>query len=152
MAHWTYRRAADINWEEFSMASPFLNLYFEMRMVASLADGGPYDIRLIDGIGPSRSRRDFSTVEVVWYSVPNCDYDETAGLMEVFVRRTTTRELFTGSSLLEESTSACSANYSLVKFCREVSLAVLKSFDEDLSMVQGWDCNSYDTFAAVGVA
>lgn len=57
-----------------SMESHFLRYDFKTGIVASIADGGPYDSPGIGAIGLNRSGTVFHPVQVVCCPGPKCDY------------------------------------------------------------------------------
>lgn len=149
LAYLAYRRSAEIDWAALNMESPFLLYYFQSGTVEGLSDGGAYDGRRLDGVGSSRTRAGFPAVEDVCRGGPKCDYDEAAAFMGVVARRPPSSGAVTGASLLQEVATARAAFTALADFCRSQGIAVPRSLNEALPLIQGWYTQGQDSLAAV---
>lgn len=72
--------------------------------------------------------------------------------MGVVARRPMSSGAITGASLLQEGATARAAFSSLAAFCRTNGIAVPKSLDEALPLVQGWYTEGQDSLGAARVA
>lgn len=133
------------------MASAFLRYYIRTDKVTGLADCGPYDGRRLYGIGSSRCRRGFPTVEIVWRSGRKCTQKEAAGFMNVVATSAWSTGFITGASLLPDGDATRTALSDIDTFCHAIEVPVPASvFEvEAFTLMQGWFYHRQYSLAAV---
>lgn len=123
----------------FGMEDPFLNYYLGYGRVYGISDGGRYQGRRIDSLGPRRHLTDFAVVSVAWIDVTSCTLPEASIFVgEPLERRVVSSDSgWVGTASLQEGATDLLDLSSLVEFCDTKNLAMAQNLDDAVRMAQG---------------